>query len=83
MFTLVNAAPIIEPSTKGNKMKPIININWKQKAKRLERNIGIREAAYQCGIAEYTYKRIMSGHTKTVSYDCGTLMLWLLKDESK
>lgn len=60
-------------------MKPTININWKVKANKLEKKLGIREAAYQCGIAEHTYKRLMSGETVNASYDCGVLMQWLLE----
>ena len=62
-------------------MKPNININWQQKAKLLEKKLGsVREAAYQCGIAEHTCKRIMKGETKKVEHDCGVLMLWNLEN---
>jgi len=60
-------------------MQPTININWKQKAKKLNKKMSVQDAAYKCGVAEQTFRRIMSGETDKVSYDCGVLMLWLLE----
>lgn len=60
-------------------MKPIININWPEKALELIELMGLREAAYQCGVAEYTMTRISNGATVRVDHDCGVLMLWLLE----
>lgn len=65
--------------TKGYTMKPTINYNWSEKALELIELVGLREAAYQCGVAEYTMKRISNGSTVKVDYDCGVLMLWLLE----
>jgi len=59
-------------------MSPEINLPWAKLAKRLEKKIGLREAAYKCGIAEYTYRRIMNGTKKTVDYDCGILIRYYL-----
>jgi len=59
-------------------MKPEINIDWKKKAKQLEDKMGIREAAYKCGVAEYTFKRIATGTTKRMDYDCGILIRYYL-----
>jgi hypothetical protein len=60
-------------------MKPEINIDWKKKAKQLEKKMGIRDAAYKCNVAEYTFKRIMSGDTKRMDYECGILILYYLE----
>jgi len=62
-------------------MKPEINLDWKKLAKRLEKQMGIRDAAYKCGVAEYTFKRIMNGDTKRMDYDCGVLIRYYLGDE--
>jgi len=61
-------------------MKPEININWKEKASILVERVGLRKAAYECGVAEYTMKRIVDGITKRVDYDCGVLILWQLEN---
>ena len=60
-------------------MKPEINIDWKKKAKALVKKMGIRDAAYKCGVAEYTFIRIASGKTKRVDYDCGILIRYYLE----
>lgn len=57
-------------------MKPEININFTKKAKALIKAIGKREAAYRCGVAEYTIQRIADGKSKNVYFDCGTLLNW-------
>ncbi|MEE8289742.1 MAG: hypothetical protein V3R25_10060 [Nitrosomonadaceae bacterium] len=64
-------------------MKPLININWKQKSTRLVKKLGsIQEAAYQCGIPDHTYRRIMKGTKTSVDYDCGVLLLWQLENHN-
>ena len=63
-------------------MKPEINIDWQEKAIELEALVGLREAAYQCGVAEYTIKRIIDGGTTRVAYDCGVLLLWQLENHN-
>ena len=60
-------------------MTPEINLNWKKLAKKLETKMGIREAAYKCGVAEHTFRRIMNGDTKRVDYDCGVLIRYYLE----
>ena len=64
-------------------MKPVINIDWSEKASKLKEKIGLQEAAYKCGVAEYTYRRIMNGSKPTVDYDCGVLIQWYLKRGGK
>ena len=60
-------------------MKPEINLDWKKKAKQIIKKMGIREAAYKCGVAEYTLKRVASGDTKRMDYDCGVLIRYYLE----
>jgi hypothetical protein len=60
-------------------MKPVINIDWQVKANELEKLVGVREAAYSCGVAEYTFKRLMEGTPSRMGYDFGVLLLWQLE----
>lgn len=61
-------------------MKPVINIDWAEKAKELEQLVGLQEAAYQSGVPDHTYRRIMNGKKTSVDYDCGVLILWQLEN---